>query len=205
MPLESSCAFLLLALVVGAVGCGVDSEALSPEAKEIRDFLNDKHVNAVLWEEWNIFDEWSYYASLYDKNYSTKEYIPFQDWEKYRNQEHALHSRAVENHRNFIGIKPPPSLANFWNDITEAIHWFWSWVTASPTPAARWGLDKSYGMHQEAWLELKRICGEQHIELEWPLPRILTYSPDMPPIPSGGPTMPPIPTRGIDMPPIPVS
>ena len=49
----------MLALVVGAVGCGVDSEALSPEAKEIRDFLNDKHVNAVLWEEWNIFDEGS--------------------------------------------------------------------------------------------------------------------------------------------------
>lgn len=162
---------LTLALVIGAVGCG-GGELMSHEAQEISDFLNDKHVNAVLWEEWNIYDEWAYGRSLYENSPRLAE-----DLGKHLYQESILADRARQNYQDLLGINQPQLLQAFCDDIIVWAKQFDEFLDSSPhSPLSNWLLQRAYRKHAEAWLELKNICREHGIEMEWPLPRQLPAS-----------------------------
>ena len=158
---------LVVVLVIGAFGCdstsdeGGSGEALSPEVREIHDFLDDKHVNAVLQEERNIFSEWDYAWCVY-----------YDRWTELRDIRQALWPRAAANYDAIIAMTPPEPLAESWELISEA-------VGALRDGLAGKGLDpiwlqEVYGprKHLEAWLELNQTCQQHGIPMPWPLPSV---------------------------------
>ena len=160
---------LILALVIGAVGCGGGGEALSPEAREIHDFLDDKHVNAVLQEERNIFDEWDYAWCLYDGG---RDYVPFEDFERLWHIRQALWPRAAANYDAIIAMTPPESLAESWELISEAIGALRDGLSGTgPGPMKIWLLEASGPRkHLEAWGKLNFTCQQHGIPMPWALP-----------------------------------
>ena len=155
----------ILALVIG--GCGGGSEALSPEAKEISDFLNGKHVNAVLWEEWNLFDEYGCAVSLYGDNGP-------EGFTKLWNFRQAWTPRIISNYNDIVVISPPESLSGFWGKITEMMGDVCKILDpGAPGPFRNWVLEEYVPRKQaEVWLELSGICRQHNIAMPWPLPRV---------------------------------
>lgn len=158
---------LILTLIIGAAACS-EGEARSPEAKEIQGFLNDKHVNAVLWEEWNIYDEWVYALSLYENSPQRAA-----DTNTLWQQEKALANRARQNYQDLLGIDAPQPLQAFWDDLIAWPKQFYEWSNSPHTSFSGWLVEKADRKHAHAWLELKGICREHGISMEWPLPRVL--------------------------------
>ena len=158
---------LLLVLVIGAVGCG-SGDTMPSEAKEISDFLNGKHVNAVLWEEWNLFDELTLIVGIYE---GSPQLIT--DFTEFSYQKKALFSRATQNYHDITDIVPPLYLNEFWNKIDGAINCLCRGLSPEMlSPPGNWSL-KQYcpSKHAEAWLELSHICRQHNISMQWPLPR----------------------------------
>lgn len=156
---------LILALIIAAVACG-SGDTMPPEAKEISDFLNDKHVNAVLWEEWNLFDEYSCAVSLYGDSGP-------EGFSKLLYFRQAWKPRVISNYNDIIAISPPESLSGFWGKITEMMGSVCEILDpGAPSPFRDWVLEEYVPRkHAEAWLELSGICRQHNISMQWPLPR----------------------------------
>jgi len=159
---------LIPAFVVGAIGCDDGETGASSESQEIASFLQDDHINAVLSEEWDIFDEWAYIASLYESSSQLDE-----DFETFYNRRKALRNRAFRNYQDILAISPPQPLQGFWDKIAEATKTFREGASSrAPGTFAAWLVrTKARQTHADAWLELKHICQEHNIPLQWSLPR----------------------------------
>ena len=147
----------LLSFVIGAVGCDDGETGASSESQEIADFLEDDHINALLSEEWDIFDEWAYVLSLYGSSV------------RYRSE--ALGNRASRNYLDILAISPPQPLRGFWDKIGEATKMFCEGVKPTVPILSDWQMRQATQAHGDAWLELKHICQEHNIPLQWSLPR----------------------------------
>ncbi len=160
--------FLILAFVVGGISCGDGETGTSSESQEIADFLEDEHINAVLSEEWDIFDEWAYALILYESSSQLDE-----DLETFYDHKKVLRNRAFRNYQDILAISPPQPLQGFWDTIAEATKTFWEGASGrAPGTFAEWLVrTKARQTHADAWLELKRICREHNIPMQWSLPR----------------------------------
>jgi len=125
--------FLCVALITGIIGCGGSGEATSPEGQEIQHFLKDKNVNSVLWEEWNIFDEYSLTLSIYENDSPL-----LADYGILYNQRQALKDRAADNYADIASISPPLSLSGFWASITDAMKSFSESYELNPPISTFW-------------------------------------------------------------------
>ncbi len=140
----------------------------SSESQEIASFLQDDHINAVLSEEWNIFDEWAYIASLFESSSQMNKVTTFM----YRSE--ALGNRASRNYQDILETSPPQPLRGFWDKIGEATNMFWEGVNTMRSGLrimSDWQIGQATQAHGEAWLELKHIGQEHNIPLQWSLPR----------------------------------
>ena len=141
------------------------------ERDEIIYFLYDPYVNAVLCEEWDIFDDWDYAWCLYDGG---REYVPYADWEKLWYIKQALYTRAVANYDAIIAITPPEPLADFWESISVAVGSLREGLSgALPGPIGNYALENSApSKHLEAWFELDWTCWLYGIVMPLPLPSL---------------------------------
>jgi hypothetical protein len=156
--------FLYAVLLSSIIGCG-GGEATSPEGQEIEHFLQDKSVNSVLWEEWNIFDEYSLALSIYEN--SAK--LPT-DYAAYHSQRNALKDRVAENYADIASISPPISLNRFWAMISDAMkHFNDSYESFVPFSTSM--INNGVTINAEAWLSLSNTCRQYDIQMGWPLPR----------------------------------
>ena len=157
--------FLCVALITCIISCGGSGEATSPEGQEIERFLKGKNVNSVLWEEWNIFDEYSLALSVYENSPKLyRDYVPYYD------QMQALKNRVAENYADLASISPPLSLSGFWASITDAMKSFSESYELNPPISTFWA-NQAVKKNAEAWLSLSSTCGQHNIKMEWPLPR----------------------------------
>jgi hypothetical protein len=156
---------LLLAYGTTVIGCSGEGEATTPEGKEVERFLNDKHVKSVLWEEWNIFDEYLLALANYE---ASGRPLPWQT--TFFNQRASLLDRAEKNYQAFIGITPPTILENQWGRFIEALALFYQNMD-NYTPYGQFLFEKAPSKNIEAWLELRRVCNQHGVSMEWPLPR----------------------------------
>ncbi len=152
--------FVLLITLILLLACSSGVDEGDSESQEIADFLEDEHINAVLSEEWDIFDEWAYARSVGDFN-------KLYQWRS------ALAYRAGQNYRDLLQISPPGSLQEFWGKITEATKGFREGATGVRVRGqfadqmTGWAVEKN----ALAWVALKNICKEHNIPFPWGLPR----------------------------------
>jgi len=159
-----------LGLVTSLIGCGSGEEATSPEGREIERFLKDKHVNAVLWEEWKILDEYSLMDSLTEPQTLAEFSAHYKEWLA---QRQVFRDRAAKNLVDIQSISPPASLNEFWTGITRAMNYFSLAIKGLLTGSALsdWEFHRSMELNAQAWLALSNICWQYNIKMEWPMPR----------------------------------
>jgi len=143
----------------------------------ISNFLNDSHVNNVLWEEWNIFDEYSASVSL-------------SDWKQQSVLRCALRERAVKNMQQLQSITAPTALKGFWTTLAGTVPFdprnsnTWQgalgyYLAGTSICVGSGGdlildtyiLKQSLDKNMQAWLSLKNTCRQYDIKMEWPVPR----------------------------------
>ena len=158
---------VMLSLVSGIIGCGSGGEATSPEGKEIERFLDDKHIKAILQEEWDIFSEYNYGYSLYaESGYSSSWYKDY-----WRNEWEGLIKRAAENYNAIASVSPSVLVTPFWDGIELAMQYLREAMSPSiPYALKDFSLRRAFQKNAQAWLELRNICRQWNLEMPWPLP-----------------------------------
>ena len=132
----------------------------------------------MLWEEWNIFDEYS--LMRFTREGSNEGFLEF------NNQMLALKDRAAKNLADIQSISPPVCLNEFWVGIggaidttglnaTGAIDTFYlatrTYFGGGSGPFVNWMFERAMARNAQAWLALNNTCRQYNIKMEWPLPR----------------------------------
>jgi hypothetical protein len=81
-------------------------------------------------------------------------------------------ARTEKNYQDFIGITPPTVLENQWGKYIEALSLFYQGGKCN-NPYCEFLKEQAINKHAQAWLELRRVCNQYGVSMEWPLPRSL--------------------------------
>lgn len=168
---------VVLGLLASGISCTKTVYITAPtptltESEIIANFLNDTHVNAMLWEEWNIFNEFNYGYSLYAMSgYS---------WSWYKNhwynEEQGLIKRATENYNDIASVYPCVLITPFWDSIELAMKDLCEAMSPSiPYALKDFALRRAFQENGQAWLELSAICKQWNLEMSWPLPPLPSW------------------------------